>query len=116
MEVISLWYVPTVNACYMAKQNPTGYTKLEGVDNDLEIHLIPGIFCSITIWEIVIEGILKSLSLFSTQLLEAFGDGPVAGVSGGQGTESWLACLEFEPSATKDPPCRAEMHVKSIEN
>ncbi|GFY09947.1 hypothetical protein TNCV_3699091 [Trichonephila clavipes] len=36
--------------------------------------------------------------------LRAFGDGPVAGVPGGQGIESWLACLEFEPSATKDPP------------
>ncbi|GFV72263.1 hypothetical protein TNCV_637251 [Trichonephila clavipes] len=48
--------------------------------------------------------------------LRAFGDGPVAGVSGGQGIESWLACLEFEPSATKDPPCRAAMHVKSIES
>ncbi|GFW20764.1 uncharacterized protein TNCV_1049851 [Trichonephila clavipes] len=28
----------------------------------------------------------------------------MAGVPGGQGIESWLACLEFEPSATKDPP------------
>ncbi|GFX57828.1 hypothetical protein TNCV_943881 [Trichonephila clavipes] len=36
--------------------------------------------------------------------LRAFGDGPVAGVPGGQGIQSWLACLEFEPSATKDPP------------
>ncbi|GFT61558.1 hypothetical protein TNCV_34191 [Trichonephila clavipes] len=36
--------------------------------------------------------------------LRAFGDGPVAGVPGGQGIESWLAGLEFEPSATKDPP------------
>ncbi|GFY26787.1 hypothetical protein TNCV_4375331 [Trichonephila clavipes] len=42
--------------------------------------------------------------------MRAFGDGPVAGVSGGQGIESRLACLEFEPSATKDPPCRAAMH------
>ncbi|GFU66763.1 hypothetical protein TNCV_901461 [Trichonephila clavipes] len=48
--------------------------------------------------------------------LRAFGDGPVARVPGGQGIESWLACLEFEPSATKDPPCRAAMHVKSIES
>ncbi|GFX36191.1 hypothetical protein TNCV_2065321 [Trichonephila clavipes] len=23
---------------------------------------------------------------------------------------------EFEPSTTKDPPCRGEMHVKSVEN
>ncbi|GFT43907.1 hypothetical protein TNCV_2245781 [Trichonephila clavipes] len=51
------------------------------------------------------EGILKSHSLSSLlNFLRAFGDGPVAGVSGGQGIESWLACLEFEPSATKDPP------------
>ncbi|GFY10517.1 hypothetical protein TNCV_2565451 [Trichonephila clavipes] len=59
-----------------------------------------------------------ALSLFSTQLnyLRAFGDGPVAGVPGGQGIESGLACLVFEPSATKDPPCRAAMHVKSIES
>ncbi|GFW85256.1 hypothetical protein TNCV_3249961 [Trichonephila clavipes] len=48
--------------------------------------------------------------------LRAFGDGSVAGVPGGQGIESWLACLEFEPSAPKDPPCRAAMHVKSIES
>ncbi|GFU03463.1 hypothetical protein TNCV_2256981 [Trichonephila clavipes] len=62
------------------------------------------------------EGILKSHSLSSLlNYLRAFGDGLVAGVSGGQGIESWLACLEFEPSATKDPPCRAAMHVKSIE-
>ncbi|GFX72759.1 hypothetical protein TNCV_4063541 [Trichonephila clavipes] len=48
------------------------------------------------------EGILKSYSLSSLlNFLRAFGDGPVAGVSGGQGIESWLACLEFEPSATK---------------
>ncbi|GFV77570.1 hypothetical protein TNCV_1070991 [Trichonephila clavipes] len=25
-------------------------------------------------------------------------------------------CHEFEPSITKDPPCRAAMHVKSVEN
>ncbi|GFW58483.1 retrovirus-related Pol polyprotein from transposon 17.6 [Trichonephila clavipes] len=50
------------------------------------------------------EGILKSHSLSSLlNFLRAFGDGPVAGVSGGQGIESWLACLEFEPSATKRP-------------
>ncbi|GFW62053.1 hypothetical protein TNCV_1684841 [Trichonephila clavipes] len=56
------------------------------------------------------EGILKSLSLSSLlNYLRAFGDGPVAGVPGGQGIESWLSCLEFEPSATKDPPCRAAM-------
>ncbi|GFW74364.1 hypothetical protein TNCV_2412631 [Trichonephila clavipes] len=48
--------------------------------------------------------------------LRAFGDGHVAGVTGGQGIESWLVCLEFEPSATKDPLCRAAMHVKSIES
>ncbi|GFX48287.1 hypothetical protein TNCV_2921041 [Trichonephila clavipes] len=61
------------------------------------------------------EEILKSHSLSSLlNFLRAFGDGLVAGVSGGQGIESWLACLEFEPSATKDPPNRAAMHVKSI--
>ncbi|GFW95561.1 RNA-directed DNA polymerase from mobile element jockey [Trichonephila clavipes] len=50
----------------------------------------------------ITEGILKSHSLSSLlNFLRAFGDGPVAGVSGGQGIESWLACLEFEPSATK---------------
>ncbi|GFV02696.1 hypothetical protein TNCV_2743691 [Trichonephila clavipes] len=53
-----------------------------------------------------IEGILMSHSLSSLlNYLRAFGDRPVAGVPGGQGIESWLACLEFEPSATKDPPC-----------
>ncbi|GFX30560.1 uncharacterized protein TNCV_3462101 [Trichonephila clavipes] len=25
-------------------------------------------------------------------------------------------CLEFQPSTTKDPPCRAAMHVKSVES
>ncbi|GFV93558.1 hypothetical protein TNCV_1988701 [Trichonephila clavipes] len=25
-------------------------------------------------------------------------------------------CHEFEPSTTKDPPCREAMHVKSVEN
>ncbi|GFT83121.1 hypothetical protein TNCV_629441 [Trichonephila clavipes] len=48
--------------------------------------------------------------------LRTFGDGPVAGEPGGQGIESWLACPEFEPCATKDPPCRAAMHAKSIES
>ncbi|GFX73491.1 hypothetical protein TNCV_3403021 [Trichonephila clavipes] len=27
----------------------------------------------------------------------------------------WLACQEFEPSATEDPPCRGAMHVESVE-
>ncbi|GFT40608.1 uncharacterized protein TNCV_3007841 [Trichonephila clavipes] len=27
----------------------------------------------------------------------------------------WL-CHEFEPSTTKDPPCRAAMHAKSVES
>ncbi|GFU05851.1 uncharacterized protein TNCV_3394461 [Trichonephila clavipes] len=27
-----------------------------------------------------------------------------------------LPCHEFEPSTTKDPPCRAVMHVKSVES
>ncbi|GFU74753.1 retrovirus-related Pol polyprotein from transposon 297 [Trichonephila clavipes] len=50
------------------------------------------------------EGILKSHSLSSLlNYLRAFGDGLVAGVPGRQGIESWLACLEFEPSATKRP-------------
>ncbi|GFU33281.1 alpha-2 adrenergic receptor [Trichonephila clavipes] len=53
-----------------------------------------------------------ALSLSSLlNYLRAFGDGPVARVPGGQGIESWLACLEFQPSATKDPPCRAAMHL-----
>ncbi|GFU41754.1 hypothetical protein TNCV_894171 [Trichonephila clavipes] len=31
-------------------------------------------------------------------------------------TDSWLACHEFEPSTTKDPKCRGEMHVESVES
>ncbi|PRD38255.1 UNVERIFIED_CONTAM: hypothetical protein NCL1_04017 [Trichonephila clavipes] len=31
----------------------------------------------------------------------------------GQGMGSWLACREFEPSTTEDPPCRAAMHLTS---
>ncbi|GFT06286.1 hypothetical protein TNCV_2990571 [Trichonephila clavipes] len=27
-----------------------------------------------------------------------------------------LPCHEFEPSTTKDPPCRAAMHVKYVES
>ncbi|GFU05486.1 uncharacterized protein TNCV_3291271 [Trichonephila clavipes] len=27
-----------------------------------------------------------------------------------------LPCHEFEPTTTKDPPCRAAMHVKSVES
>ncbi|GFU99864.1 hypothetical protein TNCV_1257131 [Trichonephila clavipes] len=27
-----------------------------------------------------------------------------------------LPCHEFEPSTTKDPPCRAAMHIKSVES
>ncbi|GFX90792.1 hypothetical protein TNCV_3166231 [Trichonephila clavipes] len=51
------------------------------------------------------SNLVKSHSLSSLlNFLRAFGDGPVAGLSGGQGIESWLACLEFEPSVTKDPP------------
>ncbi|GFU77066.1 hypothetical protein TNCV_1701481 [Trichonephila clavipes] len=39
------------------------------------------------------------------------------GSRGGMGIGSWLAfCHEFEPSTTKDPPCRrAAMHAKSVE-
>ncbi|GFV32381.1 hypothetical protein TNCV_1676671 [Trichonephila clavipes] len=29
-------------------------------------------------------------------------------------TDSWLACHEFEPSTTDDPPCRGAMSVKSV--
>ncbi|GFS89697.1 hypothetical protein TNCV_3787371 [Trichonephila clavipes] len=32
----------------------------------------------------------------------------------GQGIGSWQACHEFKPLTTKDPPCRAAMHVKSV--
>ncbi|GFW72855.1 hypothetical protein TNCV_1266981 [Trichonephila clavipes] len=31
-------------------------------------------------------------------------------------TDSWLSCHEFEPSTTKDPPCREAMRVKSVES
>ncbi|GFW80785.1 hypothetical protein TNCV_2123061 [Trichonephila clavipes] len=48
-----------------------------------------------------LRDIKVALSLLLLNYLRAFGDGPVAGVRGGQGIESWLACLEFEPSATK---------------
>ncbi|GFW72524.1 hypothetical protein TNCV_3797521 [Trichonephila clavipes] len=34
----------------------------------------------------------------------------------GQGIGSWQACHEFEPSTTKDSPCRASMHVKFVES
>ncbi|GFW76621.1 hypothetical protein TNCV_2682381 [Trichonephila clavipes] len=48
------------------------------------------------------EGILKSHSLSSLlNYLRAFGDRSVAEVPGGQGIESCLACLKFEPSAPK---------------
>ncbi|GFU83547.1 hypothetical protein TNCV_4218071 [Trichonephila clavipes] len=30
--------------------------------------------------------------------------------------QPWQACHEFDPSTTKDPPCRAAMHVKSVES
>ncbi|GFY29195.1 hypothetical protein TNCV_4723231 [Trichonephila clavipes] len=30
---------------------------------------------------------------------------------GSQGIGSWLACHEFDPSTTKDPPFREAMHV-----
>ncbi|GFT85574.1 uncharacterized protein TNCV_4253001 [Trichonephila clavipes] len=31
-------------------------------------------------------------------------------------TDSWSACQKFEPNTTKDPPCRGEMHVKSVQS
>ncbi|GFU55681.1 hypothetical protein TNCV_1649901 [Trichonephila clavipes] len=34
----------------------------------------------------------------------------------GQGIGAWQACHEFKPSTTKDPPCRAAMHVKSVKS
>ncbi|GFW26396.1 hypothetical protein TNCV_383581 [Trichonephila clavipes] len=43
-------------------------------------------------------------------------------LSGGRGSRvvtvsnrGW-PCHKFEPSTTKDPPCRAAMHVKSVES
>ncbi|GFU86749.1 hypothetical protein TNCV_2731821 [Trichonephila clavipes] len=45
-----------------------------------------------------------SRTLSSTQLLDGFCDRPVAGVSGGQGIESWLACLEFESPVPQKTP------------
>ncbi|GFW15920.1 uncharacterized protein TNCV_4431931 [Trichonephila clavipes] len=41
---------------------------------------------------------------------------PWAVVPSGEDIGSWQACHEFEPSATKDPPCRATMHVKYVES
>ncbi|GFV19030.1 hypothetical protein TNCV_4759151 [Trichonephila clavipes] len=35
---------------------------------------------------------------------------------GGQGIGSCLACHEFEPSTTKDPPYRGVMYFKSVES
>ncbi|GFW74897.1 hypothetical protein TNCV_2677651 [Trichonephila clavipes] len=41
---------------------------------------------------------------------------------GGRGTrvvqvsDRGLPCHEFEPNTTEDPPCRAVMHVKSVES
>ncbi|GFX38843.1 retrovirus-related Pol polyprotein from transposon TNT 1-94 [Trichonephila clavipes] len=68
-------------------------------------------------WHDAMDKEINSHSLSSLlNYLRAFGDGPVAGVPGGQGIESWLACLEFGPSATKDVPSGAAMHVKSIES
>ncbi|GFV22320.1 hypothetical protein TNCV_3923801 [Trichonephila clavipes] len=29
---------------------------------------------------------------------------------------SWLACHEFEPSTTENPPCWEAMHVKTVES
>ncbi|GFT41769.1 hypothetical protein TNCV_4708241 [Trichonephila clavipes] len=37
-------------------------------------------------------------------------------VPSGQGIGSWQACHDFEPSTTKDPPCREAMHVKSVKS
>ncbi|GFX02708.1 integrase catalytic domain-containing protein [Trichonephila clavipes] len=43
-------------------------------------------------------------------------------VNGGRGSrvvwvsDCGLLCHGFEPSTTKDPPCRAAMHVKSVES
>ncbi|GFW36968.1 hypothetical protein TNCV_5018661 [Trichonephila clavipes] len=34
----------------------------------------------------------------------------------GQGIELWLACHKFEPSTTKDLPCRGAMHAKSVKS
>ncbi|GFV06147.1 hypothetical protein TNCV_650031 [Trichonephila clavipes] len=39
-----------------------------------------------------------------------------AAVAQGQGIGSWQICHEFDPSTTKDPPCRAAMHVKSVQS
>ncbi|GFV59773.1 transposable element Tcb1 transposase [Trichonephila clavipes] len=38
------------------------------------------------------------------------------GVPSGQAIGPWLVNHEFVPSTTKDPPCRGEMHVKSVES
>ncbi|GFU57002.1 hypothetical protein TNCV_1778761 [Trichonephila clavipes] len=34
----------------------------------------------------------------------------------GQGIGSWLASHEFEPSTTKDPPCKGAMHVRAVKS
>ncbi|GFT83947.1 hypothetical protein TNCV_2020251 [Trichonephila clavipes] len=45
-----------------------------------------------------------------------YGHELVAGLPSGQGIGSWQACHECKSSTTKDPPCRAAMHVKSVES
>ncbi|GFX73149.1 hypothetical protein TNCV_4502281 [Trichonephila clavipes] len=34
----------------------------------------------------------------------------------GQGMGSYLACHDFEPCTPKYPPCKGEIHVKSVES
>ncbi|GFW82036.1 hypothetical protein TNCV_771651 [Trichonephila clavipes] len=58
----------------------------------------------------------------STRRRRSLKDNPQSRVLRGRGSrvvlvsERGLLCHGFEPSTTKDPPCRAAMHVKSVES
>ncbi|GFT46920.1 hypothetical protein TNCV_1720371 [Trichonephila clavipes] len=61
------------------------------------------------------KGILTDLSK-KENIIVIKPDASHRGVGGcdSQSIGSWLACHEFEPSTTKDPPCKGAMLIKSV--
>ncbi|GFY17170.1 hypothetical protein TNCV_1089461 [Trichonephila clavipes] len=86
------------------------------IENTVHIHLCTPKYCGVFSSDItprVVDQKKNATPLAGRKLRLKFG---------GRGSrvvlvsERGLLCHEFEPSTTKDPPCRAAMHVKSVES
>ncbi|GFV24301.1 uncharacterized protein TNCV_422911 [Trichonephila clavipes] len=75
------------------------------------LHILKNVdLCAVTTFEVKKRNWLHVTESHNLRLVFSRGSRVV------QVWDRGLPCHEFEPSTTKDPPCRAAMHVKSVES